>query len=48
VGSVVLDNLPRFPDTINNAPDGTFWIGLVSPRNPAMEKLAGHLRHRVD
>ena len=41
-GSVVLENLPGFPDNINNAPDGTFWIGLVSPRNPAMDTLAGY------
>jgi len=32
-GEVILDNLPGFPDNINNAEDGTFWIGLVSPRN---------------
>lgn len=40
-GKVVLDNLPGFPDNINNAPDGTFWIGLVSPRNAIMDKLSG-------
>lgn len=39
-GEIVLDNLPGFPDNINNAPDGTFWIGLVSPRNAIMDKLA--------
>lgn len=40
-GTVILDNLPGFPDNINNAPDGTFWVGLVSPRNAIMDKLAG-------
>jgi sugar lactone lactonase YvrE len=40
-GQVVLDNLPGFPDNINNAPDGTFWVGLVSPRNAIMDKLSG-------
>ncbi|MGH1355893.1 MAG: SMP-30/gluconolactonase/LRE family protein [Thalassovita sp.] len=36
---VVLENLPGFPDNINNAPDGTLWLGLVSPRNDLMDKL---------
>jgi len=40
-GQVVLKNLPGFPDNINNAPDGTFWVGLVSPRNAIMDKLSG-------
>ncbi|WP_281859947.1 SMP-30/gluconolactonase/LRE family protein, partial [Litoreibacter halocynthiae] len=39
-GQVVLDNLPGFPDNINNAPDGTFWVGLVSPRNAIMDRLS--------
>lgn len=36
---VVLANLPGFPDNINDAPDGTLWLGLVSPRNDLMDKL---------
>lgn len=36
---VVLENLPGFPDNINDAPDGTMWLGLVSPRNDLMDKL---------
>lgn len=36
---VVLENLPGFPDNINDAPDGTLWLGLVSPRNALMDKL---------
>lgn len=39
-GTVIVDNFPGFPDNINNAPDGTFWLGLVSPRNAIMDKLA--------
>ncbi|MEP5155239.1 SMP-30/gluconolactonase/LRE family protein [Planktotalea sp.] len=39
-GQVVLDNLPGFPDNINNGPDGTFWVGLVSPRNAIMDNLS--------
>lgn len=38
---VVLEGLPGFPDNINNAPDGTLWLGLVSPRNALMDKLDG-------
>ena len=40
-GQVVLDNLPGFPDNINPAPQGSFWIGLVSPRNAIMDALSG-------
>jgi len=36
---LVIGNLPGFPDNINDAPDGTFWVGLVSPRNPVMDRL---------
>lgn len=41
-GRVILDNLPGFPDNINPASDGTFWVGLVSPRNAIMDKLSGN------
>lgn len=39
-GQIILSNLPGFPDNINNATDGTFWVGLVSPRNAIMDKLS--------
>lgn len=39
-GQIILDNLPGFPDNVNNAPDGTFWVGLTSPRNALMDNLA--------
>lgn len=39
-GEVILDNLPGFPDNLNPAPDGTFWLGLVSPRNAIMDRLS--------
>ena len=38
----VIQNLPGFPDNINRNADGTFWVGLVSPRSPAVEFLSGH------
>jgi sugar lactone lactonase YvrE len=41
-GRIILENLPGFPDNINNAPDGTFWVGLVSPRNAIMDKLSAY------
>lgn len=41
-GKVILENLPGFPDNINNAQDGSFWVGLVSPRNAIMDKLSDH------
>ena len=37
----ILTKLPGFPDNINTAPDGTLWLGLVSPRNDLMDKLDG-------
>lgn len=47
-----ISNLPGFPDNINPGPDGTFLMGLISPRSewldanagkPAMRKLAMRL-----
>jgi len=37
---VVLDNLPGFPDNINNGLNDRFWIGLVSPRNGLLDMLS--------
>lgn len=36
----VMNALPGFPDNINRMPDGTFWLGIVSPRSEAMDSLA--------
>ncbi|MEM6946678.1 MAG: SMP-30/gluconolactonase/LRE family protein [Pseudomonadota bacterium] len=33
--------LPGFPDNVNDNPDGTYWAGLVSPRNDAIDGLSG-------
>lgn len=38
---VLIENLPGFPDNINRNPDGSFWLGLVSPRSPAVDLLSG-------
>ena len=37
---VVLDNLPGFPDNIDNGLNGRFWIGLVAPRNALLDRYA--------
>ncbi|MDU8928795.1 SMP-30/gluconolactonase/LRE family protein [Alisedimentitalea sp. MJ-SS2] len=37
----IVENLPGFPDNINRNPDGTFWVGLVSPRSEAADALSG-------
>lgn len=37
----VLSALPGFPDNINRMPDGSLWLGIVSPRSEAMDALAG-------
>jgi len=36
----VIDNLPGFPDNIARATDGSFWVGLVSPRNKLLDLTA--------
>ncbi|WP_390614538.1 SMP-30/gluconolactonase/LRE family protein [Maricurvus nonylphenolicus] len=38
---VVIDNLPGFPDNIVRGEEGRFWLGLVSPRLPILDNLAG-------
>ncbi|WP_309683945.1 SMP-30/gluconolactonase/LRE family protein [Polaromonas sp.] len=39
---VLLDNLPGYPDNLMAAPGGgKIWLGLVKPRNPTIDKLAG-------
>ncbi|MEO0670263.1 MAG: SMP-30/gluconolactonase/LRE family protein [Pseudomonadota bacterium] len=40
-GEIILDTLPGFPDNLNAGPDGTFWLGLASPRNAIMDQLSG-------
>lgn len=39
--SPLVTPLPGFPDNINDNADGTFWAGLVSPRNDAIDGLSG-------
>lgn len=37
---VVIENLPGFPDNVNNGLNGRFWIGLVAPRNRLLDDVS--------
>lgn len=37
---IVMENLPGFPDNINNGLNERFWVGLVAPRNDLIDRLA--------
>ena len=39
-GSVLLDNLPGYPDNLMRGQDGRIWLGLVKPRNPVVDNMA--------
>lgn len=34
---IVLENLPGYPDNINQASDGTYWLAISGMRNPAFD-----------
>ncbi|WP_294767536.1 SMP-30/gluconolactonase/LRE family protein [uncultured Rhodoferax sp.] len=38
--SVLLDNLPGYPDNLMRGLDGKIWLGFAKPRNPTIDKLA--------
>lgn len=38
---ILFDNLPGYPDNLMRGRDGKIWVGLVKPRNPTIDKLAG-------
>ncbi|MDF2116988.1 SMP-30/gluconolactonase/LRE family protein [Roseiarcaceae bacterium H3SJ34-1] len=38
--SVLLDNLPGYPDNLTRGSEGRLWLGLFRPRNPAADSLA--------
>ncbi|MCB1384263.1 MAG: SMP-30/gluconolactonase/LRE family protein [Notoacmeibacter sp.] len=35
--AVIIDNLPGYPDNINKASDGNYWVALVGMRGPALD-----------
>jgi sugar lactone lactonase YvrE len=43
---IFADALPAFPDNIVRGQGGRYWVGLVSPRNPLLDALAGWPRVR--
>jgi sugar lactone lactonase YvrE len=36
----ILENLPGFPDNLNNGLNERFWLGLVAPRNEIIDALS--------
>lgn len=34
---IVMENMPGFPDNINNSSDGHYWMSFVGMRNPALD-----------
>ncbi|NRF65785.1 SMP-30/gluconolactonase/LRE family protein [Aquincola sp. S2] len=39
--TVLLDNLPGFPDNLMRGQDGRIWLGFSGPRSPNVDSLAG-------
>jgi len=39
---MVIENLPGFPDNLSRGLDGKYWLGLVSPRSPALDLLSDY------
>lgn len=37
----LIEALPAFPDNISAGEGGRFWVALVSPRNPVVDRLSG-------
>lgn len=38
--TVLLDNLPGYPDNLMRGLDGKIWLGFAKPRNPTIDKMA--------
>jgi sugar lactone lactonase YvrE len=38
--SVLLDNLPGYPDNLMRGLDGRIWLGFAKPRNPTVDAMA--------
>ncbi len=36
--TVLVDNMPGFPDNLSAFRDGCFWVAMVSPRNAALDR----------
>lgn len=44
---LLIDNLPGFPDNINRASDGTYWLALVGLRSPVYDLAMADPSFRV-
>ena len=40
LATVLLDNLPGYPDNLMRGLDGRIWLGYAKPRNPTVDKMA--------
>lgn len=40
--SVLVDNLPGFPDNVNRGHRGVYWLGLVSPRSTPLDAMSAN------
>lgn len=38
--SVLIDNLPGYPDNLMRGREGRIWVGIFRPRNPAADRLS--------
>jgi ribose transport system permease protein len=43
---IVINDLPGYPDNINRASDGTYWLALVGMRTPAYDLAMRHPQFR--
>lgn len=39
--TVLLDNLPGFPDNLTRGADGRYWTGFTKPRSAAIDSMSG-------
>jgi sugar lactone lactonase YvrE len=39
--TVLLDNLPGFPDNLTRGEDGRYWTGFTKPRSAAIDSMSG-------
>jgi sugar lactone lactonase YvrE len=40
--TVLIDNLPGYPDNLTRGADGRLWVGLTKPRSPVVDLAAEH------
>lgn len=42
LATVLLDNLPGYPDNLMRGLDGKVWVGFAKPRNAVIDRMAPH------